>query len=143
MVLVVVEKHSSITLCAASSGIASLLLIGGCTAHSHFEISLQLFENSTCGMSNGTLAQIIQAANAIIWDEVSMQHCHAPEVADCTLCDVCDINCPFGGITVIFGGDCQQILPAIIKGICAQIVGACICSSALWQDIAPNIFHLH
>ncbi|KIK95451.1 hypothetical protein PAXRUDRAFT_777954, partial [Paxillus rubicundulus Ve08.2h10] len=55
-----------LVLCVASSGIASLLLIGSCTAHSHFKFPLQLFENPTCGISKGTLiAQLIQAANAI------------------------------------------------------------------------------
>ncbi|KIK72574.1 hypothetical protein PAXRUDRAFT_85701, partial [Paxillus rubicundulus Ve08.2h10] len=60
--------QGKVVLCVASSGIiSSLLLIGGCTAHSHFKIPLQLFENSTCGISKGTLlAQLIQAADAII-----------------------------------------------------------------------------
>ncbi|KAF8834927.1 hypothetical protein BDN67DRAFT_868292, partial [Paxillus ammoniavirescens] len=58
----------------------------------------------------------------IIWDKIPMQHCYAPKAADCTLCDVCDIYGPFGGITVIFGGDFAQILPVIIKGSHAQIV---------------------
>ncbi|KIK79181.1 hypothetical protein PAXRUDRAFT_161973, partial [Paxillus rubicundulus Ve08.2h10] len=46
--------QGKVILCVASSGIASLLLIGGCTAHSHFKIPLQLFENLTCGISKGT-----------------------------------------------------------------------------------------
>ncbi|KIJ12078.1 hypothetical protein PAXINDRAFT_26023, partial [Paxillus involutus ATCC 200175] len=59
--------QGKVVLCVALSGIASLLLICGCTAHSCFKIPLQLFENSTCGISKGTLlAQLIQAADAII-----------------------------------------------------------------------------
>ncbi|KIJ12618.1 hypothetical protein PAXINDRAFT_82616, partial [Paxillus involutus ATCC 200175] len=59
--------QGKVVLCIASSGIASLLLIGGRTAHSRFKIPLQLFENSTCGISKGTLlAQLIQAADVII-----------------------------------------------------------------------------
>ena len=41
--------HTVVTV--ASSGIASLLLVGGRTAHSTFKIPLDVLENSTCGFN--------------------------------------------------------------------------------------------
>lgn len=49
--------------------------------------------------------------------------------------DMRDCDSPFGGITVIFGGDFQQILPVIIKGSRAQIVSACLQRLPLWSLI--------
>ncbi|XP_074360117.1 uncharacterized protein LOC141700197 [Apium graveolens] len=42
-------------------------------------------------------------------------------------------NMPFGGITVVLGGDFRQILPVITYGDCADIVAACITRSRLWS----------
>ncbi|GJU57970.1 ATP-dependent DNA helicase PIF1-like protein [Tanacetum coccineum] len=50
-----------IVLAVASSGIASLLLPIGRTAHSRFVIPLELMENSTCGIKQNTqLAKLMQ-----------------------------------------------------------------------------------
>ena len=70
-----------------------------------------------------------------------MQHCHIIEAVDCSFRDLCDSNKPFGGLTVVFGGDFQQILPVIVKGSRAQIVQASMRRSRLWRDI--TILHLH
>ena len=45
-----------------------------------------------------------------------MQDWFAPEAVDRTLQDVLNNEKPFGGITVVFGGDFRQILPVKIKG---------------------------
>jgi hypothetical protein len=71
----------------------------------------------------------------MIWDEAPMQHCHIPEAVDRTLQDICECDKPFGGLTVVFGGDFQQILPVIIKGSRPQIVGACLQRSTLWHAL--------
>ncbi|KAF8748442.1 Helitron helicase-like domain at N-terminus [Rhizoctonia solani] len=42
---------------------------------------------------------------------------------------------PFGGITVVFGGDFRQTLPVIPKGTPEQIVAACLKESPLWAGI--------
>ena len=42
------RDRRDIVLPVASSGIASLLLPGGCTAHSRFSISLNVDETTTC-----------------------------------------------------------------------------------------------
>lgn len=42
---------------------------------------------------------------------------------------------PFGGITVVFGGDFRQILPVIENGDRQDIVSACINRSYIWDTI--------
>ena len=123
-------------LCVASSGIASLLLIGGRTTHLSFKILIKIHESSFCTIGKNTdLAELIRATDLVIWDEVPMQHHHNHEAVDHTFCDICNSEEPFGGLTVVFGGDFKQILPVIIKGSRAQIVGASLQQSVLWQSI--------
>ncbi|XP_028106139.1 uncharacterized protein LOC114305254, partial [Camellia sinensis] len=50
-------------------------------------------------------------------------HRHCVEAVDRTLRDTCDSEKPFGGITVVLGGDFRQILPIITKGVHEQIIG--------------------
>ncbi|GJZ08213.1 ATP-dependent DNA helicase PIF1 [Tanacetum coccineum] len=67
------RSERMIVLAVASSGIASLLLPGGRTAHSRFVIPLELMENSTCGIKQNThLAELMQQVQLIIWDEAPM-----------------------------------------------------------------------
>jgi hypothetical protein len=42
---------------------------------------------------------------------------------------------PFGGLTVVFCGDFQQILPVIVKGSHPEIVNASIRSSYIWSQL--------
>ncbi|XP_074346595.1 uncharacterized protein LOC141685390 [Apium graveolens] len=42
---------------------------------------------------------------------------------------------PFGGITVVFGGDFRQILPVVEKGNRQDIVSICINRSYIWDEI--------
>ena len=46
LIAVAVCAQGKVVLCVASSGIASLLLSGGCTAHSHFKILIPVYEAS-------------------------------------------------------------------------------------------------
>ncbi|CAL5428117.1 unnamed protein product [Camellia sinensis] len=125
-----------IVVVVASSGIASLLLVGGRTAHSTFSIPLDVLENSVCEFSKQSLqAELFRETKLIIWDEVPMQHRHCVETVDRTLRDICDCEKPFGGITVVLGGDFRQILPVITKGVREQIVNASLRHSVLWKDL--------
>jgi PIF1-like helicase/Helicase len=49
--------------------------------------------------------------------------------------DVCSCTKPFGGITVVFGGDFQQTLPVVAKGSREEIVNATLQRSRLWPTI--------
>ncbi|XP_071718001.1 uncharacterized protein [Rutidosis leptorrhynchoides] len=139
-VLAKLRSERLIVLAVASSGIASLLLPGGRTAHSRFVIPLELMENSTCGIKQQThLALLIQEARLIIWDEAPMMQRFAFEALDKTLRDILgakdDRNRSkiFRGMPVLLGGDFRQILPVIPKGKRQEIVHACINMSDLWQ----------
>ncbi|XP_057414959.1 uncharacterized protein LOC130709848 [Lotus japonicus] len=134
------RSEKKIILNVASSGIASLLLPGGRTAHSLFSIPLNVNEDSCCGIAQGSpKAELLQRTSLIIWDEAPMVNRYAFEALDRTLRDImrsCDpdsINKPFGGKVIVLGGDFRQILPVVPKGGRAEIVMATINSSRLWR----------
>jgi hypothetical protein len=60
-----------------------------------------------------------------------MQHKHIMETINRSFKDMRNCDKPFGGLTIVFGGDFQQILPVIIQGSRAQIIGACLQRSIL------------
>jgi len=132
-----IRSKGWIVLCVASSGIASLLLRGGRTAHSMFKIPLKPTDESYCPIAKqGNLANLIRATRLIIWDEITMQHRYAAETVDRTCRDLLSTpDRPFGGITVVFGGDFQQILPVVRNGSRADIVFASLLRSKLWDGI--------
>ncbi|KAL0696085.1 hypothetical protein Bca4012_063265 [Brassica carinata] len=104
-----IRSRRMIVLNNASSGIAALLLEGGRTAHSRFEL--------------------------IVWDEVPMMSRHCFETMDRSMRDIirCSEDKPFGGKVVVFGGDFRQILPVIPGGGRAETVLAALNSSYLWE----------
>ena len=136
------HARSWVVLGVASSGISALLIIGGRTAHSMFKIPVQgLDEDSFCAIpKESQRAELIRHTRLIIWDEAGPQHRNAPEALDRTCRDLRDNNHPFGGITVVFGGDFQQTLPVVKNGTRDDIVNATLQQSYLWQYI--HILHL-
>jgi ATP-dependent DNA helicase PIF1 len=132
------RSKGDIVLTVASSGIAALLIPGGRTAHSRFSIPIQVDENSTCNIKQGSpLAELIVEAKLIIWDEAPMTHKHCFEAVDRTFRDILrfcnseNLNLPFGGKVVVMGGDFRQILPVIPKGTRQEVVHATMNSSYL------------
>lgn len=135
--------EGSVVLCVASSGIAALLLPGGRTAHSMFKIPVEgLGPDSYCSIpKDGDRAELLRNTRCIIWDEIVPQHRNAIEAFDRTLRDVRSCpDRPFGGVTVLFGGDFQQTLPVVSKGSRAEIVDATLTSSYLWNSV--NVLRL-
>jgi len=60
----------------------------------------------------------------------------AVEALDKSLRDIMDRpELPFGGKTVVFGGDFRQVLPVVQKGSRAQIVDASLRRSYLWDSM--------
>lgn len=135
-----VRSEGKIILAVASSGIASLLLPGGRTAHSRFKIPLDLFSYSTCSISQSThLSELIHQTKMVIWDEAPMMHRYAFDAVDRTFRDVLGAvrqdasQYVFGGMTVVFGGDFRQILPVIPKAQRNEIVENSIHKSNVWN----------
>ncbi|XP_074323024.1 uncharacterized protein LOC141659973 [Apium graveolens] len=111
------RSEGKILLPVASSGIAATLMPGGRTAHSRFKIPIMMDEFTTCNIAHDSdIAQLIKQTDLIIWDEAPMQHRFAFECLDRSLRDIMKVvdpsrfNMPFGGITVVLGGDFRQIL---------------------------------
>lgn len=102
-----VRSKGWVALCVASSGIAVLLLQGGCTARLMFKIPVEGLTNaSTCSIPKESLwVGLCHITRLLVWDEITMQHWLGPEAVDHTLRDLLDDDRPFGGITVVFGGD--------------------------------------
>ncbi|XP_057426048.1 uncharacterized protein LOC130719435 [Lotus japonicus] len=135
-----IRSMGMIVLNVASSGIASLLLPGGRTAHSRFCIPLQTDETATCNIKQDSLREnLLICAKFIIWDEAPMLNKNCFEALDRTLCDIMsqedesNMDKPFGGKVVVLGGDFRQILPFIPKGGRQDIVSATVNSSDLWK----------
>ena len=137
------RSQEKIVLCVASSGIAALLLKGGRTSHSRFKIPIPCTQVTTCHIAKSTnLAELIRETDLVIWDEAPMQNKQIMETVDRSFRDLrrCDDK-PFGGLSIVFGGDFQQILPVVIKGSRPQVVGACMQRSSLWRSF--TVLHLH
>ncbi|XP_039138709.1 uncharacterized protein LOC120276027 [Dioscorea cayenensis subsp. rotundata] len=107
-----IRTEGKIVLAVASSGIASLLLPGGRTAHSRFKIPINIKECSTCRISKQTqLARLIEKTTLIVWDEAPMVHRNCLEALNKTLQDLLSETTPeastkpFGGKTIVLGGD--------------------------------------
>jgi hypothetical protein len=110
-----VRSQGHIALAVASSGIAALLLDGGCTGHSRFQIPVNIMADSTCNIPvQSDRAQIIRAAAMILWDEAPMMHRHVYEALDRCIRDIMGVpDVPFGGKPVVFGGDFRQVCASL------------------------------
>jgi hypothetical protein len=116
-----VRSTGEIALLMASSGIATLLLEGGCIAHSRFKIPVGgLYGSSAYYVPlNNPQAVLIRATHLIVWDEAPMAHKHVFEAVNCTLQHVMGVVDPalkdmfFRGKVVVMGGDFRQILPVV------------------------------
>jgi ATP-dependent DNA helicase PIF1 len=131
------RSKGEIVLTVASSGIASLLLPGGRTAHSKFKIPVPTLETSTCNIEGDSdHAELLRQCKLIIWDEAPMCHRYTFETLDRTLKDLVQTKNNsrkiFGGKVVVFGGDFRQILPVVPRGSRSDIVHSSINASHIW-----------
>jgi hypothetical protein len=140
--------YKRIVITVASSGVASLLLPGGRTAHSRFKIPIDLDDNGVCDIQRCTmLSALFVSTSLIIWDEALKTHRRCFEALDQSLRDVLSehdsklADIPFGGKIVVLGGDLRQFLPVIEGGTRSQVVNAAITNSPLWRHV--TILHLN
>ncbi|GJZ46665.1 DNA helicase [Tanacetum coccineum] len=96
------RAEGKIVLAVASSGVASLLLPAGRTAHSRFKLPLDLTDTSVCSIKKNTqLAKLIKETSLIIWDEAPMNDRRCFETLDRTLQDILSMpNVLFGGSSI-------------------------------------------
>ncbi|KAL8095120.1 hypothetical protein AgCh_036541 [Apium graveolens] len=140
-ILYKLRSEGRIVLVVASSGIASLLVQGGRTAHSRFRIPIDISEVSTCEIKKNThLAELICKVSLVIWDEAPMTHRFVFEAVDRSFRDIRQTinpaagSLPFGGMTVLLGGDFRQVLLVVPKEGREGIVAASISKSYLWRE---------
>ncbi|KAM6543032.1 hypothetical protein CsatB_007479 [Cannabis sativa] len=133
------RSESKIVLPVATSGIAALLLPNGRTTHSRFHIPLEVSAESTCEIRHDTLlSELLMKTSLIIWDEAPMANKYCFEALDKSLRDILrtryenSTTKPFGGLTIVCGGDFRQIFPVVPKGTRADIADASLNSSYLW-----------
>lgn len=96
----------------ASSGITSFLIPRGRTTHSRYVIPINVNEDSTCNIKQGSaLAKLIIKSKLIIWDEAPMTHNHCFEAVYRSFRDILQFSNannfthPFGGKVGFLGGD--------------------------------------
>lgn len=119
----------------AWTGIAATLLPEGRTCHHTFGIpptSLNRESRSTLNPKSEKAKDLIQT-DIILWDEVPMSPGDALSLVDLLLQDLMKNNLPFGGKTIIMGGDFRQVTPVIPHASKAQIIESSVKSSDLWQ----------
>jgi hypothetical protein len=95
------------------------------------------------------LAELLQVAALIIWDEAPMTHQRCFEALDTTMRDILSEHnsanaiLPFGGKPIVFGGDFRQTLPVVRKGSRSSIISAFITNSRLWQHVVVLKLHIN
>ncbi|XP_014678518.1 PREDICTED: uncharacterized protein LOC106818314 [Priapulus caudatus] len=135
------DNHKNISLAVASSGIVATLLLGSRTFHSRFKVPIQITESTTFQITKqSAVADLIDRAKLIVWDEAPMGHRHLLEALDRTLRDITSQDLPFGGKVMVLAGDFRQVLPVIKRGSRAQIVDASLKRSKLWSHF--TLFNL-
>ena len=125
----------------AWTGIASILLPRGMTAHRTFRLPLDLNNIESSFLKLNSDKKKLRKVELIIWDEASMIPKKALEIIDKTLKDVCMNELPFAGKLIILGGDFRQILPVMKNSFRSGIIEETIKYSDLWSYF--NIFKLY
>ncbi|PWZ20066.1 ATP-dependent DNA helicase PIF1, partial [Zea mays] len=135
--LAVLRSQGKIAVATATSGVAASIMPGGRTADSRFKIPLTIDDGAICTfMKQSGTSKLLQKASLIIWDEPSMAKRQSIEALDNSMRDIMGgPGLPFGGKTIVFGGDFRQVLPVVRKGSRAQIVAASLRSSYLWESM--------
>ncbi|KAL7097085.1 hypothetical protein ACP275_10G120900 [Erythranthe tilingii] len=129
-----VRSKGEIVINVASSGISSLLLIGGRTTHFRFRLPITVHETSTYNITQQSpQVDLMIRAKLIMWNEAPMMHMNCFEALDKTMKSILQVDKPFGGKVVVLGGYFRQILPIVLNASRQDIVHATVNSSPLWH----------
>uniref|UniRef100_A0A183CL31 ATP-dependent DNA helicase n=1 Tax=Globodera pallida TaxID=36090 RepID=A0A183CL31_GLOPA len=111
------QLNTGSVLASASTGIAALLLIGGATAHRLFSVPNDACDDTPPRLAfESAGANKLRSAELFIIDEISMLSNKVLRYIDRLLRDVCATNKPFGGKTIVLGGDWKQLAPVVEQG---------------------------
>lgn len=128
----------------ATTGIAAELLIEGATVHRRFGIPNNVKNDTSPRLArHSNYAQLLDAAQLIIIDEVSMQDRYVLEYLDRLLRSISEHHghLPFGGKAVVIGGDWKQLMPVIRGKDEANQFARSVKSSQLFRCLAfPFLF---
>ncbi|KAK9056547.1 hypothetical protein SSX86_023909 [Deinandra increscens subsp. villosa] len=121
-----IRSSGQIVLAVAGSGIASLLLPSGRTAHSRFQIPIHVTDETVCNIKKDSpLAGLLRETSLIIWDEAPMTDRKCFECLDRTMQDILDKKgIPFGGKSILLGGDFRQTLPIKRRGGKSKVIAS-------------------
>jgi len=104
----------------ASTGVASILLYEGMTAHSAFKVPLDVDPHSRADIpAESDLGKLIRETEVIIIDEISMLHRDTFAFIDKqvrALSPRSKRHLAFGGKTVLCSGDFKQLAPVVVPG---------------------------
>ena len=133
-----IRKDGNHVPATATSGIASTVLIHGCTAHKYFQLRIPIKKTDYLKIKKGSKeAELLKNMVFCIIDEAPMLHKLNFESIDRSLRDITGHhNKKFGGKLVVASGDFRQILP-IVTGCSnrAKIVDSTLkFSSIVWDD---------
>ncbi|XP_076932801.1 uncharacterized protein LOC143598480 [Bidens hawaiensis] len=130
-----IRCKGDVVLAVAASGIASLLLPSGRTAHSRFKIPFYLADDSLCDIKKNThISQLITEVVVIIWVEAPMSNRRCFETLNKSLQDILDKPyLPFGGKSMFLGGDFRQTLLIVQKASTSSIIASSLPNSYLWR----------
>ena len=105
--LATICSQKKIAIATATSSVVASIMPGGRTAHSRFKIPLTIDNGAFCTfMKQSGTTKLLQASSLIIWDKASMTKRQSVKALDNSLHDIMDRpELPFGGKTVVFGGD--------------------------------------
>ncbi|XP_075079447.1 ATP-dependent DNA helicase RRM3-like [Nicotiana tabacum] len=135
-----VRSRSMIALATTTSGVAATILPGGRTVHSRFDIPLETSEIIITNMSKQSGgAKLIRKAKLILWDEEPMAMRQTIKTVDRSFGDIMDVDEPFGGKIMIFGGDFRQVLPVVPKSTRVETVNASLVRSYLWPKMEKDL----
>ena len=131
-----VRSRGDIALASAYSGVASLLLKGGCTVHKRFNVKPSMPKRQMFTIKRGTaLCKLMKMAKVIVIDEAPMMDKHILEKIDSSLREIMDNNQLFGGLAVILAGDFRQILPVVKHIRPKQILNYTLKASTQWSQV--------
>jgi len=87
-----------------------------------------------------TRRDLIEQADVLIIDEISMLHDFRLDLVDQVLKEVREVDAPFGGIQLILCGDFFQLPPVNRRD--SEQTGSFVVNSAAWRDLDPIICYL-